>query len=313
MKLIKWEKDISTNLPIICIFQLINTLLCLGGILIRVAFFTLLERKIIGLIHYRIGPRKLIIWGISQPLRDAAKLLCKETIRNSYSKKIIYLFAPILGIVLIIILWFFYYFSSGEISSIKILSIIIISSLRVFIFLLTRWGSFSKYALLGGYRAIGQTISYEACLWAIILILFYFCEIPFINNYFIKFSLFLIFPILFLIWLFLWLAELNRTPFDIAERESELVSGYNVEYRGGLFTVLFIAEYGFILFVAYLTCRVFWRAGGIIETKILVIRRILVWIRCSFPRIRYERIMTLSWKIILPFVCLILPFVNIIV
>lgn len=288
-------------------FQILSFLICLVGILISVAFFTLLERKVIGIIHYRLGPRKLIIWGLSQPLRDAAKLLCKEISFRSYSKKIIFFLGPLLGISLIIIIWIFFSFTRVEFSSIKILLVVIISSLTVFIFLLTRWGSFSKYSLLGGYRAIGQTISYEACLWGVILILFYLVNLPFFNSYLMNFSLFFVSPLLFLLWLFIWLAELNRTPFDMAERESELVSGYNVEYRAGLFTVLFITEYGFILFISYLTSFLFFSGNVLLELKIVLIRSLLVWVRCSFPRIRYERIMTLSWKVILPFVCLLLP------
>lgn len=129
------------------------------------AFFTLIERKVIGLIHYRKGPNKVVVQGLSQPIADAIKLLTKEAIKINFTKIIIFIAGPTTRILLIILCWGTYNFNfSANRTAIKVLIIMAIIRLTAYGFLLTRWGSNSKYALLGGYRAVAQIISYEVCL-----------------------------------------------------------------------------------------------------------------------------------------------------
>lgn len=226
-----------------------------------VAFFTLIERKVIGLIHYRKGPNKVVVHGLSQPIADAIKLLTKEAIKINFTKIIIFIAGPTTRILLIILCWGTYNFNfSANRTAIKVLIIMAIIRLTAYGFLLTRWGSNSKYALLGGYRAVAQIISYEVCL-VLFIITALFCFKTYsieklqINQQGLWFIC--ICAPLFLVWLLLCIAETNRTPFDLAEGESELVSGFNVEYGGGLFALIFIREYGIIIFLRFLTTLLF--------------------------------------------------------
>lgn len=263
-----------------------------------------MERKIIGLIHYRKGPNKILIIGLLQPISDATKLLTKETRKFQILKIFIYWFAPLLGIFLIIVCWYLYERSFILLNNnIKIFSILAIISLSAFVLILTSWGSNSKYSIIGGYRAVSQIISYEVCFIIFLFILFYI-----INSYsFIKIKIiqerlwFSIFSIpLFFTWLLICLAEANRTPFDLAEGESELVSGFNIEYGGGLFTLIFIIEYGIIIFLSFLT-RLFFLGLTFSLLKMFILCFLFVWVRCCFPRLRYDKLIHLCWKVCLPY------------
>ena len=225
-------------------------------ILINVAFITLLERKILGYSQIRKGPNKVSIIGLIQPFNDAIKLFSKEIILPNLSNNIQFFFAPIIG--LIIVLTIFYSFPFFEINfclRMSVVFIYIILRINVYPVLFSGWSSNSKYALLGRLRSVAQTISYEVRL-ALILI-FYLCFrislriflIMKINFFFIKILIFL--PIVG-IWLISCVAETNRTPFDFAEGESELVSGFNIEYGSVIFALIFIAEYARIIFIRIL-------------------------------------------------------------
>lgn len=274
------------------------------GILLRVAFFTLIERKIIGLIHYRVGPNKVVEWGVSQPIADALKLLTKEYQKFTISRLIIYYLGPLISLLLALLYWGFYEYSYSYITgSIKIIVIFSIISLSAYGFLLTRWGSNSKYSLLGGYRTVAQIISYEVCLIFLVLIIFYITKCYRVENialsqrgvWFILYSL----P-LFITWVIICIAERSRTPFDHAERERELVSGYNVEYGGGFFVLAFVREYGIIIFLRFITSVLFLGINNII-LKTFLICIVYVWVRCAFPRVRYDKLIIICWKKLLPY------------
>ncbi len=274
------------------------------GILLRVAFFTLIERKIIGLIHYRVGPNKVVEWGVSQPIADALKLLTKEYQKFTISRLIIYYLGPLISLLLALLYWGFYEYSYSYITgSIKIIVIFSIISLSAYGFLLTRWGSNSKYALLGGYRTVAQIISYEVCLIFLVLIIFYITKCYRVENialsqrgvWFILYSL----P-LFITWVIICIAERSRTPFDHAERERELVSGYNVEYGGGFFVLAFVREYSIIIFLRFITSVLFLGINNII-LKTFLICIVYVWVRCAFPRVRYDKLIIICWKKLLPY------------
>lgn len=274
------------------------------GVLLRVAFFTLIERKIIGLIHYRVGPNKVVEWGVSQPIADALKLLTKEYQKFTISRLIMYYLGPLISLLLALLYWGFYEYSYSYITgSIKIIVIFSIISLSAYGFLLTRWGSNSKYALLGGYRTVAQIISYEVCLIFLVLIIFYITKCYRVENialsqrgvWFILYSL----P-LFITWVIICIAERSRTPFDHAERERELVSGYNVEYGGGFFVLAFVREYGIIIFLRFITSVLFLGINNII-LKTFLICIVYVWVRCAFPRVRYDKLIIICWKKLLPY------------
>lgn len=206
------------------------------GVLLRVAFFTLIERKVIGLAHYRKGPNKTLVQGVSQPISDALKLLRKELVKIKFYKIRMFFAGATLAILLIITCWGWYESSfSTNPSIVKIITILAIISLSAYGFLLIRWGSNSKYSIIGGHRAVAQIISYEVCLVIFLLVLIYG-----VKTYSIRLLLltqenlwFLVASApLFLTWVLLCIAETNRTPFDLAEGESEIVSGFNIEYGG---------------------------------------------------------------------------------
>nr|YP_009019420.1 NADH dehydrogenase subunit 1 [Aleuroglyphus ovatus]AGM14590.1 NADH dehydrogenase subunit 1 [Aleuroglyphus ovatus]QWW33388.1 NADH dehydrogenase subunit 1 [Aleuroglyphus ovatus] len=282
----------------------IDYLISVVGVLLSVAFFTLMERKVMGLMHYRKGPNKVVLWGVSQPIADALKLLTKEMPKFSSLKMSMFAMGPCVSIILMLLCWGWYNFSftlnSNELSIMVILAIM---GLTAYGFLLTSWGANSKYALLGGHRAVSQIISYEVCLVLFVLVMVY-CTNSFSMEtmemmqkklWFMMFS-----PPLFLAWLLLAMAESNRTPFDLAEGESEIVSGFNIEYGGGLFAFIFISEYGMIMFISFITSLLF-MGSGLTLLKTFSVCVIFVWVRCSFPRVRYDHLMMLSWKLALPY------------
>ena len=301
--LTKWLWDGPTH-SMNAIIYFMDYLFSVVGVLLGVAFFTLIERKVIGLIHYRKGPNKVLVWGLTQPISYALKLLTKEFPKFSSYKIIIYYRGPRVSIILILLCWGWYdfCFNTGA-SSIKIIVILRVISLTAYGFLLTRWGSNSKYALLGGHRAVAQIISYEVCLILFLLVVIYITKTFSIESlkeiqsklWFAAYSI----P-LFLSWVILCIAEANRTPFDLAEGESEIVSGFNIEYGGGLFAFIFIREYGIIIFLRFLTV-VFFMGATRILVKTFLICALFVWVRCAFPRVRYDNLIIMAWKVALPY------------
>jgi len=279
-------------------------------LLLRVAFYTLLERKLIGYTQYRKGPNKVSVIGVLQPIVDAIKLLMKETIKLSYWKLIYYLIAPVvlLGVIIIRGAWIeSFYFCVDES---KVVGILVVIRLGIYGILFIGWGSNSNYPLLGVHRVLVLMLSYEVCI-ILILLIFFYLVLDIINFYlvwkiqenlwFVRFSV-----NFFFVWVLVIARELRRTPFDLAEGESEIVSGVNTEFIGGLFSFLFIAEYGMIILIRFFTVFLFLGAASLILVKRLFICRLLVWMRCSLPRIRYDTYIIRCWKLFLPLLLIFL-------
>nr|YP_010491934.1 NADH dehydrogenase subunit 1 [Lygephila dorsigera]UWM92720.1 NADH dehydrogenase subunit 1 [Lygephila dorsigera] len=285
----------------------IGLLILIIGVMIGVAFLTLLERKVLGYIQIRKGPNKLGILGILQPFSDAIKLFTKEQTYPNFSNYIMYYFSPVVGFILSLLIWMVipYYFNLVSFN-LGVLFILCCMSMGVYTVMVAGWSSNSNYALLGGLRAVAQTISYEVSLAMILLsslmMIMDFNLLSFMIYQKMIWFLIMMFP-LSLCWVSSMLAETNRTPFDFAEGESELVSGFNVEYSSGGFALIFLAEYSSILFMSMFFVIVY--MGGFTLTfmfylKLTFISFLFIWVRGTLPRYRYDKLMYLAWKSYLP-------------
>lgn len=286
--------------------SLISYLLIVVGVLVRVAFIVLVERKVLGYIQLRKGPNKVGFVGILQSFGDAIKLFTKEQIIPSYSNIIPYYFSPVLSFTVILLLWGLIPTSANYLNiSLGALFFFCCTSFGVYTLLGRGWSSNSNYALLGAIRGVAQTISYEVAI-----ALLFLSRIFIIGGYNFKFFgssqeyiwfVYLILPIFF-IWITSSLAETNRTPFDFAEGESELVSGFNIEYGRGGFALLFLAEYARIIFMSYLMVVIFTGEFSLFILNLLgvVLCYTFVWVRGTLPRFRYDKLMGLAWKSYLP-------------
>lgn len=289
------------------IFILVSYLFLVIGVLISVAFMVLLERKVLGYIQIRKGPNKVGYAGILQSFGDAIKLFIKEQTIPSWSNLFPFYFGPVFSIFLMLLVW-----SVFPLNSILMgfkyggLFFFCCTSFGVYTLIARGWSSNRNYALLGALRGIAQTISYEVRI-ALIFISFIF----FLGGFKIEFFgsnqkviiFFFIFYPLFLCWLGSSLAETNRTPFDFAEGESELVSGFNIEYGRGGFALLFLAEYGRIIFMRFLIGLIFFGAATRFLTIVLfggIFCYWFIWVRGTLPRFRYDKLMYIAWKRYLP-------------
>ena len=282
-------------------------------ILVNVAFVTLFERKILGYRQIRKGPNKVRIIGLMQPFNDAIKLFSKELVFPNLSNYLQYFISPILGLIIVLIRFFLFPFKE-IIFSIRISVVFIYIMLRINVYpvLFSGWASNRKYALLGRLRSVAQTVSYEVRL-ALILIFYLTVRISLnlnfiiiINYYWIKIFLFI--PIIG-IWLISCIAETNRTPFDFAEGESELVSGFNIEYGRAGFALIFMAEYARIIFIRIIFRLIFFsfRTNNLYLYLLITFLVIVwIWVRTTFPRYRYDKLINLAWKIYLPITLFIL-------
>nr|AFV08362.1 NADH dehydrogenase subunit 1 [Chrysomya rufifacies] len=290
------------------ILFIIGSLLLIIFVLVSVAFLTLLERKVLGYIQIRKGPNKVGIAGIPQPFCDAIKLFTKEQTYPLLSNYISYYFSPIFSLFLSLLVWmcmpmFVKLFSFN----LGLLFFLCCTSLGVYTVMIAGWSSNSNYALLGGLRAVAQTISYEVSL-ALVLLSFVFLIGGYNMLMFYKYQmfiwfLFIMFPMA-LVWFSISLAETNRTPFDFAEGESELVSGFNVEYSSGGFALIFLAEYASILFMSMLFCVMFLGSdvfSFMFYIKLTFVSFMFILVRGTLPRFRYDKLMYLAWKSFLPF------------
>nr|WGO57924.1 NADH dehydrogenase subunit 1 [Episymploce forficula] len=289
------------------IMLIIISFILLICVMVGVAFLTLLERKVLGYIHIRKGPNKVGFIGILQPFSDAIKLFTKEQTFPLMSNYLSYYFAPVFSLFLSLLIWLIMPYFSGLYSfELGLLFFLSCTSLGVYTVMIAGWSSNSNYSLLGGLRAVAQTISYEVSL-ALILLSFVFLVGSynlFLFNSFQSYVwfIFITFP-LALVWFTSCLAETNRTPFDFAEGESELVSGFNVEYSSGGFALIFLAEYASILFMSMLFCILF--LGSDINSlffyiKLSFLSFLFIWVRGTLPRFRYDKLMYLAWKSFLP-------------
>nr|YP_961395.1 NADH dehydrogenase subunit 1 [Elaphodus cephalophus]ABH09736.1 NADH dehydrogenase subunit 1 [Elaphodus cephalophus] len=293
---------------------MINILMLIIPILLAVAFLTLVERKVLGYMQFRKGPNIVGPYGLLQPIADAIKLFIKEPLRPATSSISMFILAPILALSLALTMWIPLPMPYPLINmNLGVLFMLAMSSLTVYSILWSGWASNSKYALIGALRAVAQTISYEVTL-AIILL-----SVLLMNGSFTLSTLiitqeqvWLIFPAwpLAMMWFISTLAETNRAPFDLTEGESELVSGFNVEYAAGPFALFFMAEYANIIMMNIFTTVLFLGAfhnpflpelytiNFTIKSLLLTIS--FLWIRASYPRFRYDQLMHLLWKNFLP-------------
>nr|YP_003434169.1 NADH dehydrogenase subunit 1 [Cervus nippon hortulorum]YP_009538442.1 NADH dehydrogenase subunit 1 [Cervus elaphus kansuensis]YP_009936126.1 NADH dehydrogenase subunit 1 [Cervus canadensis]AJP09675.1 NADH dehydrogenase subunit 1 [Cervus elaphus]ANF99667.1 NADH dehydrogenase subunit 1 [Cervus elaphus alxaicus]QJW34490.1 NADH dehydrogenase subunit 1 [Cervus canadensis nannodes]WDE21049.1 NADH dehydrogenase subunit 1 [Cervus elaphus xanthopygus]WDE21062.1 NADH dehydrogenase subunit 1 [Cervus len=293
---------------------MINILMLIIPILLAVAFLTLVERKVLGYMQFRKGPNVVGPYGLLQPIADAIKLFIKEPLRPATSSISMFILAPILALSLALTMWIPLPMPYPLINmNLGVLFMLAMSSLAVYSILWSGWASNSKYALIGALRAVAQTISYEVTL-AIILL-----SVLLMNGSFTLSTLiitqeqvWLIFPAwpLAMMWFISTLAETNRAPFDLTEGESELVSGFNVEYAAGPFALFFMAEYANIIMMNIFTTILFLGAfhNPVLPElytinftmKSLLLTISFLWIRASYPRFRYDQLMHLLWKNFLP-------------
>nr|AND96706.1 NADH deshydrogenase subunit 1 [Onthophagus pullus] len=287
--------------------NLITMLIMVIMVLVGLAFLTLMERKVLGYIQIRKGPNKVGFIGILQPFSDGIKLFTKEQTFPFMSNFLIYYMSPVMSLFLSLMLWLCIPFLTILFNfNLGIMYFLCCSSLGVYTIMMAGWSSNSNYSLLGGLRAVAQTISYEVSLFLIMLsFLFLIFSLNLLDFY--KFQeylwfLFLCYP-LCMMWFVSSLAETNRTPFDFAEGESELVSGFNVEYSSGGFALIFLAEYSSILFMSML-CSILFLGSNLMSLmfflKVVFMSFLWVWVRGTLPRYRYDKLMYLCWKSFLP-------------
>nr|AKU61317.1 NADH dehydrogenase subunit 1 [Lasiurus blossevillii frantzii]AKU61318.1 NADH dehydrogenase subunit 1 [Lasiurus blossevillii frantzii]AKU61319.1 NADH dehydrogenase subunit 1 [Lasiurus blossevillii frantzii]AKU61320.1 NADH dehydrogenase subunit 1 [Lasiurus blossevillii frantzii]AKU61321.1 NADH dehydrogenase subunit 1 [Lasiurus blossevillii frantzii] len=292
----------------------VNLLATIVPVLLAVAFLTLLERKVLGYMQLRKGPNIVGPYGLLQPIADAIKLFTKEPLQPLTSSTALFIIAPTLALTLALMMWTPLPMPHPLINmNLSVLFMLALSSLAVYAILWSGWASNSKYALIGALRAVAQTISYEVTLAIIVMSVllmsgtFTLATLITTQEY-----IWLAVPAwpLMMMWFISTLAETNRAPFDLMEGESELVSGFNVEYAGGPFALFFLAEYANIIMMNTLTTILFmgtynnlmmpelYSTGLMIKTLLLTM--LFLWIRASYPRFRYDQLMHLLWKNFLP-------------
>lgn len=287
-------QNIFIKLIIICI--LIVSIL----FLLSVAFFTLMERKIIRLNQIRLGPNKLIIFGVLQPVIDGFKLFLKE-INPPKKNNLFFYLRPVISFCLRVVCLSIFLYPRLKYKNLFFLFILGIS---VYAFVLRGWSRYSKFGYLGGVRASSQTVSYEVRL-ALILICILIINS---NTSFFKQEVYFIYFIIlpaFILWFISLIAETNRAPFDFSEGERELISGFNVEYGSSGFILFFLREYSIIIFFSLITTYIF-NFSNIIFFLLLFL---FISFRTSFPRFRYDFLIKFIWFSILPLICLFLIFI----
>ena len=298
--------------------NLLCYLMLLIPVLVNVAFITLLERKILGLRQLRKGPHKVSLIGILQPFRDAIKLFSKEIFIPYTTNTKQFIVSPVLSLLIVLRVYMSFPLIENRFClRMGIIFVYMVISINVYPLIIRGWSSNRKYALIGRMRGIAQTVSYEV-MFALALLFFLFLSfslnlvlISKINSLWLKALVFI--PVAAIIFISS-VAETNRTPFDFAEGESELVSGFNVEYGRVIFAIIFMAEYARILFIRILFSVLF--VGGTnslmfyLRTSRLVF--LWVWFRATYPRHRYDKLINLAWKVYLPVCLAVFLFVGLI-
>nr|ALR69351.1 NADH dehydrogenase subunit 1 [Bemisia tabaci] len=294
-------------------YTALNFLFLMIMVMVSVAFFTLVERKMIGYSQSRKGPNKVLIMGIMQPIADAMKLISKEMNMNHNSNFIMFTLAPMLNIICSLLMWMIFPFDySFNFMKMAVLMMLSCMAFNLVTIMMMSWASNSNYAFIGMIRTISQLISYEVNLIMILITTVIITEqMNLINMYKVQkymYNLMILFPLM-LIWLITILAETNRTPFDFSEGESELISGFNIEYSSTSFMMLFLSEYCSILIMSLLTICMF---TNLLPTNpkfyvaYLAICFIFVWTRTTLPRFRYDKLMKFNWTQVLPMTTLMM-------
>lgn len=289
-------------------------------LLVAVAYFTLAERKIMATIQRRLGPNVVGFLGLLQPLADGLKLFIKETILPKNCDIILFILAPLFTFLLSLLIWAAIPISNWGYFvdlNVGVLYVLAISSLNVYGILLGGWASNSKYAFLGGLRSASQMISYELTIgFCILTVGLCAGSLNFIQIVIHQEDIWYIVPLfpLFIIFFIASLAETNRHPFDLPEAEAELVAGYNVEYSAIMFALFFLGEYANMLLMSALITILFlggwanpfpffdWLPNSFwFGLKISIFVVLFSLSRTILPRYRYDQLMSLGWKVLLPF------------
>nr|QBG38588.1 NADH dehydrogenase subunit 1 [Acropyga donisthorpei] len=288
--------------------NILNLLILLIILLMGIAFLTLLERKILGYVQMRKGPNKVGMGGILQPFSDAIKLLNKELFYIYKSNYNLFYLCPVLSFMLMMFMWMFYpYYTNIYFMNYSILLMIILMTLGGYLMIFMGWSANSIYSMMGSMRSVSQMLSYEVSFILIIFILMFLSEsYSFVD--FIKFQknfwfILVVYP-LFIMYFISIMVELNRSPMDFIEGESELVSGFNIEYFSGGFTLIFLSEYGMIIFFSFISISLFTTLGvsSFMFFFINILSSMIIFMRGLLPRMRYDELMYLCWKIILPMI-----------
>lgn len=319
---------ILANLTQFC-WIILKIVMVILPLLIAVAYLTYAERRVIGYIQNRLGPNRVGIAGLGQPIADAIKLFLKEPIYPSQSNIVLFLLAPILSMAPALAVWAVIPFAKGwVIANINagVLYVLAMTSLGVYGILIAGWSSNSKYAFLGAMRSAAQVVSYEIAMGFALIGVLMAAGSPNLQTIVLQQSggiwhwFFLpLFPLFVVYWIAA-LAETNRLPFDMAEGESEIVAGFHVEYGSMGFAMFFLAEYANMILIAALTSLFF--LGGWLSPfdgipvlgsffafvpgilwfflKMAFFLLLFIWIRGTLPRYRYDQIMQLGWKILIP-------------
>nr|YP_009502279.1 NADH dehydrogenase subunit 1 [Cacopsylla pyri]AWU48882.1 NADH dehydrogenase subunit 1 [Cacopsylla pyri] len=271
--------------------------------LVGVAFLTLLERKLLGYVQLRKGPNKVGVMGLFQPFSDAVKLFTKEFFFPLKSNFNLYWLSPIVSFVVSVSVWlvfpYFFVLMSWKLGIFYLFSVL---SFSIYGIMLSGWSSNSCYSVLGALRVVAQSISYEVSFFLLILCILYFSgsmNLVDLGSIQVKtWFIFLVFPIFIMLFVS-FLAELNRTPFDFSEGESELVSGFNIEYGGSGFAFIFLSEYLSIIFSSVIVSIFFFGSAPqflAFYFKLLIVSLVIIIVRGTLPRYRYDKLMNLCWK-----------------
>ena len=311
------------------IWTLIKILIITVPLITAVAFYTYFERKVIGSMQIRVGPNRVGPLGLIQPFADVFKLLLKEIILPTSSNRFLFLIAPIIALAPAFAAWAVVPFNDvlvlADVDA-GLIYVLALTSLGVYGVIIAGWASNSKYAFLGAMRAAAQAVSYEIAMgFALVGVLILagsmnLREIVLAQQGGIFDWYWLPLLPLFVIYMISGLAETNRAPFDVSEGESEIVAGFHVEYAGSAFAVFFLAEYANMILISGLTAILF--AGGWLSpfegvpvlgdtflgegsifwflAKTVVFMFMFLWYRATFPRYRYDQIMRLGWKVLIP-------------
>lgn len=340
--------SLSNNAPLFVGMMLLKLVAVLGVTILMVAYATWLERKVIGHMQTRLGPMRTGWHGLLQPIADGIKLFFKEDIVPSEASKVSFLLAPMMilvpALITIAVIPFGKDITVGGYTvplqitdlNVGVLYILAFAGLGVYGIVLAGWSSNSKYSLIGGVRASAQMISYELAAGLAIISVFMLSEslslreivalqqkplwgtIDFLPNWYVFTQ-----PLAFCLFIITGLAEINRTPFDMPEAESELVSGFCTEYSSMKYALFFMAEYANMIVIAAVAATLFlggWYGPlpaefGVINIlgKVVGIMFFFIWLRATLPRVRYDQLMQLGWKIMIPLALVNLAVTGIVV
>ncbi|GAB6033835.1 NADH-quinone oxidoreductase subunit NuoH [Galenea microaerophila] len=324
-----WLSSFLYDWLAILITLLLQAIVVILPVMLAVAWLTYAERKVIGYMQVRMGPNRVGPGGWLQPIADALKLIMKEIVLPAQSNIYLFVIAPVLAIAPAVAAWAVIPFDQGMVVAdidAGVLYVLAVSSIAVYGVIVSGWASNSKYAFLGALRASAQKISYEIAMgFALVTVLmvagsmnltqivegqqggiWHWYWIPLLPMFFVYFIS--------------GVAETNRAPFDVAEGESEIVAGFHVEYSGMAFAVFFLAEYAMMILISFMTAIMFmggwlspfegipglealfaWVPGIVwISLKVAILLFLFLWFRATFPRYRYDQIMRLGWKVLIP-------------